>query len=63
MRITSELINQTEHRQNPMGEHELILRELNIAEVENMGAAKIFERCANFVFSVMISNILSPHFY
>jgi len=30
---------------NPLGEFELVLRELNIAEVENMGAARTFERC------------------
>ena len=49
MRITTELINQTEHRRNPLGEHELILRELNVSEIENLGAARIFERYNSYI--------------
>jgi U2 small nuclear ribonucleoprotein A' len=40
MRITAELLSQTEQRTNPIGDRELVLRDLGIPLVENLGAAR-----------------------
>jgi U2 small nuclear ribonucleoprotein A' len=40
MRITVELLSQAEQRTNPVGDRELVLRELGIPMIENLGAAR-----------------------
>jgi U2 small nuclear ribonucleoprotein A' len=40
MRITAELLDNAERRMNPNSERELVLRDMGIAAIENMGAAR-----------------------
>ncbi|GKY92647.1 hypothetical protein MPSEU_000234800 [Mayamaea pseudoterrestris] len=40
MRLTAELLSQVEQRTNPVGDRELVLRELGIPMLENLGAAR-----------------------
>jgi U2 small nuclear ribonucleoprotein A' len=39
MRITADLLSQVERRMNPLDQRELVLRELGVPAIENMGAA------------------------
>jgi U2 small nuclear ribonucleoprotein A' len=40
MRITAELLSQAEQRTNPTDDRELVLRDLGIPAIENLGAAR-----------------------
>ena len=40
MRITAELLSQAEQRTNPLGDRELVLRDIGIPMIENLGATR-----------------------